>query len=92
MLFNFFQKQKNIHNKKKLLEVAIKSMNIPDSQKNLYIEALTIAKVEDIDILFINTTHFIENIEMKQIQDIQKQSFSQVAGMRKKKQKSGNKK
>jgi hypothetical protein len=59
-------------------------MNIPDSQKNLYIEALTIAKVEDIDLLFINTTHFVENVEMKQIQDIQKQSFSQVAGMRKK--------
>ena len=84
MLFNFFKKQKDILKKKKLLEIALKSMNIPESQKTLYIQALWIASNEEIETLFLKTTDFINNIEMKQIQDIQKQSFSQVAGMRKK--------
>jgi len=84
MLFDFFKKQKDITKKKKLLEISLRSMNIPDSQKQLYIKALQIASQEDVETLFKNITHFIENIELKEIADIQKQSFSQVAGMRKK--------
>ncbi|MCH2189060.1 hypothetical protein MK079_04515 [Candidatus Gracilibacteria bacterium] len=84
MLFHFFKKQKETEERKKLLTVSLLSMNIPEKQKNLYVEALKIANNEDIDVLFKNITHFVENIEMKKIEDIHKKSFSEVAGMRKK--------
>ena len=79
MLFDFFKKQKDISQKKKLLKTGFQSMNIPETQKTLYIQALAVASDEEVNILFIKITEFINNIEMKEIADIQKQSFSQVA-------------
>jgi hypothetical protein len=42
MIFDFLKKQKEIKNKIKIIKVMIISLNIPDTQKELYIEAISI--------------------------------------------------
>jgi hypothetical protein len=62
----------------------IVSLNISPDQKQLYIQALWILSQEESEILFKNLTKFIEKIELKEIDEIKKESFISVAGMRKK--------
>jgi hypothetical protein len=42
MIFDFLKKQKEIKNKIKIIKVMIISLNIPDTQKELYLEAISI--------------------------------------------------
>jgi hypothetical protein len=42
MIFDFLKKQKDIRKKRKIIEVMILSINIPDKQKELYLEAISI--------------------------------------------------
>jgi len=42
MIFDFLKKQKEIDKKKKIIEIMIISLNIPEEQKELYKEALSI--------------------------------------------------
>ena len=39
---------------------------------------------DELDILYIKLVKFVEKIELKEIEDIKKQSFRTIAGMRKK--------
>lgn len=84
MLFQFFQKQKDRKKQKKLIQTMVVSLNIDPQQKNLYLEALEILTVEEASILYKNLSSFIENIEMKEIEDIRKDNFATISGMRKK--------
>jgi hypothetical protein len=42
MIFDFLKKQKEITQKRKIIKVMIISLNIPEKQKELYLEAITI--------------------------------------------------
>lgn len=84
MLFTFMQKQTNKKKQKKLIETMIVSLNISPDQKDLYIQALWILSGDESEVLFKNLTKFIEKIELKEIEEIKKESFISVAGMRKK--------
>jgi len=62
----------------------ISSLNIPEKQKKLYLDALDVLSLEDSQKLYDNLTAFVEKIEMKEISQIQKDNFSSIAWMRKK--------
>lgn len=84
MLFQFFQKQKDTKRQKQLVQTLLVSLNIDPDQKKLYLDALEVLTFEESTTLYKNLTKFIEMIEMKEIEDIRKDSFASVAGMRKK--------
>jgi wyosine [tRNA(Phe)-imidazoG37] synthetase (radical SAM superfamily) len=84
MLSTFMQKQTNKKKQKKLIETMIISLNISSEQKDLYIQAMVVLTPNESETLFENLTRFIEKIELKEIQEIKKESFVSVAGMRKK--------
>ena len=84
MIFDFLKKQKEVKQKKELTKVMILSLTIPDTQKNLYIQALEILDESWIDSLYKELTRFVENLEIKQLEEINKTNFSSIAGMRKK--------
>jgi len=84
MIFNFLKKQKEITKKKELIKIMVVSLCIPDEQKELYIESLDIVWEEHIDRLYLSLTNFTEEIEIKNIEEINKKNFSEIDGMRKK--------
>ncbi len=84
MLFTFLKKQKNNKHQRKLIETMIVSLNISQGQKDLYLSALDVLSVEESETLYNNLVKFVEKIEMKEIAEIKKESFSSIAGMRKK--------
>lgn len=83
MLLPFLKKQKKIENQKKLITAMIVSLNISPDQKRLYSEALNILTPQQAEELFRKLTRFVEKIELKDIEQIQKESFQNIAGMRK---------
>lgn len=62
----------------------IAALNISPDQKSLYLEALDILSPEELDTIFWNLTRFIEKIEIKEIKQIEEESFGRIAWMRKK--------
>ncbi len=84
MLFQFLQKQREKKIQKKLIETMIVALTIAPDQKNLYLQALDILSFEEIETLYKNLTHFVEKIELKEIEQIRKESFTTISGMRKK--------
>ena len=84
MLFTFMAKQTSKRKKTKLIETMIASLNISPDQKKLYTQALGVLSKEEWEKLFDNLTKFIEKIELKEIEEIKKESFISVSGMRKK--------
>ena len=84
MIFNYLKKQKEIKVKKWLIIVMIKSMNIHEEQKKLYLWTLEILDIDEIKKLYKKILNFIENIEIKEIDDINKSNFSKIAWMRRK--------
>lgn len=84
MLSKFLLKQKKYNHKKKLIETIIHSIHIEESWKKLYLEALSSISQDELDILYTKLVWFVEKIELKEIADIKKQSFTTIAGMRKK--------
>ena len=60
------------------------SLNVSPDQKELYLGALDILNREESQALFSNLLKFIERIELKDIENIKKDSFETVAWMRKK--------
>jgi len=84
MLFHFLQKQKDIKKQKKLVETIIVSLNISEEQKKLYIEALEVTSPQETQELYKNLSRFVEQIELKELEQIQKESFTSISWMRKK--------
>ena len=79
MIFKFLSKQKDLNKKKKLIKVMVISLNIPDEQKELYLEALEIIDENYVEELYKNLTRFTEKVEVKEIENINKESFSTIA-------------
>ena len=84
MIVNYFKKQKELKKKKWILIIMINSINISEEQKTLYLESLEILDINWINYLFKAITNFIENIEIKELEEINKSHFSNIAWMRKK--------
>ncbi|QFR39764.1 hypothetical protein A9Q91_06175 [Candidatus Gracilibacteria bacterium 28_42_T64] len=84
MIFDFLKKQKDISKRKKIISVMILSLQIHDVQKDLYLEALSILNKDGLDRLYISLSEFTKEIEIKELDDINKNNFSEIAGMRKK--------
>ena len=84
MLFSFLQKQTDSQKKKKLIETMILSLNIPETQKELYVSALSILSEEEKNILYRNLTSFVQEIEMKELEEIHSENFSSIGWLRKK--------
>ncbi len=84
MIFDFLKKQRDINKKRKIIEVMILSINIPDQQKELYLEAINILSVDGLENLYITLSNFTKELEIEELSHINKQNFSQVVWMRKK--------
>ena len=84
MIFDFLKKQNKLQEKIKLTKVMIMNMEIPEEQKSLYIQALEILDEEWIDRIYSSLTKFVEEIEIKELDQIQKTNFSVISWMRRK--------
>lgn len=84
MIFDFLKKQKEIKNKIKIIKVMIISLNIPETQKELYLEAIEILWTDWLERLYITLTNFTKEIEYEELDKINKENFSSIAWMRKK--------
>ncbi len=84
MLFDFLKKQSRKESKIRILKTMIFSLQVWDDIKELYIQSLDILDDQNIDKLFQDITYFTEKIELKEIEDIQKNSFATVNNMTKK--------
>lgn len=84
MIFDFLKKQKEITEKKKIIKIMIISLNIPDEQKELYLDAIWILTNDWLEKLFINLSKFTSELENEEINNIWNSNFYQVAWMRKK--------
>lgn len=84
MIFDFLKKQNEISKKKELIIIMIRSINVPEKQKDLYLESLDVLDEQWINNLYNDISHFVENIEMKELDEIKKDNFSKISWMRKK--------
>ncbi len=84
MIFDFLKKQNEVWKKKELITIMIQSINISEEQKELYLESLDVLDKQWVDNLYEELSHFIENIELKELEDIKQQNFWTISGMRKK--------
>jgi len=64
--------------------IMIQSINVPEQQKFLYLESLDVLDEQWIHNLYVDVSHFVENIEMKELDEIKKNNFSNISWMRKK--------
>jgi len=53
----------------------IASLSISPDQKELYFQALKIMNQDELDALYQKLTKFVEKIEMKELEEIKKDSF-----------------
>lgn len=84
MIWTFIKKQREKKNKIKILRTMIISLNIHEKQKDIYISALDVINESQFEALYRDISNFIEEIEIKEIKDIEKSNFVEIAGMRKK--------
>lgn len=84
MLFDFFKKQNKRATKVLLLKRVLKNLKIPDAQKELYENSLEILWEEELDKLYENVTKFVEKLEVAKVDDIKKNNFASINGLRKK--------
>jgi len=84
MIFEYLKKQHKIKEKIKLTKIMIINLQIPEDQKSLYIQALDILDENWIDRIYDSLVIFIKDIEIKELDQIQKNNFTIIAWMRKK--------
>jgi len=69
MIFKFWEKQKELPTKKLLLRKLIRKVDIPETDKTLFLEAIWVVPEENIENLYNEVTLFIKNFELKEIDD-----------------------
>jgi hypothetical protein len=84
MLFDFLKKQRSKDNKMKILKTMIFALQVGDDIKDLYIQSLDILEEQDIDNLYKDISYFVQMVEIREIEDIQKTSFAVIDNMTKK--------
>ena len=76
MIFNFLKKRKKTVEKIELIKIMFVNLKIPESQKSLYIQALDVLDESWIDRIYNELSDFTNNLELKNLEDIQKNNFS----------------
>ncbi len=84
MILNIFRKYSEKTKKKKIVITIIQNLNINDKQKNLYLDSLEFLDEIWLDKLYKSLEVFMDEVEKKQLEDIKKENFTQIAWMRKK--------
>lgn len=84
MIFDFLKKQTKKEEKIKLIKIMFLNMHIPEAQKSLYIQALDVLDEAWVERVYQTLSRFIEEIEIKDYQDLHKENYTVVQGMRKK--------
>ncbi len=84
VLFDFLKKQNEFKKKKKVTQILINILKIPESQKKLFLNALDILDEKWMDKMYNELTIFIKDIELKELEDISKSNFVKIAWMQKK--------
>ena len=84
MIFDFLKKQSEFKKKKNLTQIMIMSLNIPDAQKSLYLQSLDIIDKKYIDNIYNDLIKFVEKYEVKELEEISKTNFVNIAWMQKK--------
>ena len=79
MIFDFLNKQRDINKKRKIIEIMIISLKIPEQQKELYLGAIHILEKDGLERLYITLSNFTKELELEELDNINKQNFSQVA-------------
>jgi hypothetical protein len=79
MIFEFLKKQNKYKEKKKLTQIMIINLQIPEDQKALYIQALDILDENGLDRIYNSLVDFVKNIEIKELDQIQKTNFSVIS-------------
>ncbi len=76
MIFEFLKRKKRMDDKIKLINIMFINLKIPEWQKSLYIQALDILDENWIDKIYNELSNFIKNLELKELEDVQKSNFS----------------
>ncbi len=84
MVSRILKKYRKASQKKIMLRAIISALSISDDQKKLYLDSLEVIADDKLDSLYEDITHFSENIEIKEIEDIRKQNFTRIGWMTKK--------
>jgi hypothetical protein len=79
MIFDFLRKQTKFEKKKKLTQIMIMSLEIPEAQKSIYMQALEIVEDKHIDNIYNDLIKFVEKYEIKELEDISKSNFVSIA-------------
>ncbi|MBT3727027.1 hypothetical protein HOG21_05065 [bacterium] len=66
MLFKYLKKQKEINKKIKNIKIMVISLNIPDSQKELYLESISILEEKDLENLYNTLVNFTKQLEIEE--------------------------
>ncbi|MBB1565274.1 hypothetical protein D8B46_06330 [Candidatus Gracilibacteria bacterium] len=82
MIFDFLKKRKKIEQRINMINDMFVDLKIPESQKALYIQALDILDEDGINRIYDELTNFVKNLELKNLEDIQKNNFSVISGMK----------
>ena len=83
MIFDWLKKQKEKTKKIQILKTMIVSLQIPEDQKTMYVEALEVVDEQNLDGLYTQISFFVEKIELKEVEEIRKTNFLMISGMKK---------
>lgn len=84
MIFDFLKKQNKYKEKFDLTRIMIMNLEIPEDQKSLYIQAIDILDENWLDRIYNSLIDFVRDIEIKELNQIQKTNFSVIAWMKRK--------
>jgi len=79
MLLKIFKKYSEINKKKKIITTIIQNINISEKQKNLYLESINFLDEISLDKLYKSLEMFMVEIENKQLEDITRENFTNIA-------------
>lgn len=78
MMFNFWKKQNNTWVQKRLLKNLIKKIEIPESDKQMFLWAVEIISDEKIESLYEWVLAFIKDLEIKEVAKISQTSYVSI--------------
>ena len=81
MIFQFWKKQTEFNIKKRLIKKLINEIDIPINDKNLFLWAIEIVPENNIEKLYNDLIHFIKDMELKDINEIEKNNFVSIDWM-----------
>gem|GEM_PF-3798160 len=78
MVSKILKKYHKASQKKVMLKTIISALKISEEQKQLYLGALEVIQNNALDALYEDITAFADNVEVKEIEDIRKQNFTNI--------------